>query len=88
MFKLFNRSKVVTYSARGEGGLLRWRVKSSNGEDISKVSEGYHHHSDRVKSIRLTFEACHDWLRANDPEYFQRITDKGFYTTPDIKEGY
>lgn len=64
------RAKVVTYRGRGNGGLLRWRVKSGNGEDISKTSEGYYHEADRAKSIRLTFEATQEWLKVNDPGYF------------------
>jgi len=72
-----SRPKIVTYRAHGRDvdglyGLLRWRVKSANGEDIAKISEGYHREADRVRSIQITYEACKDWLEQHDREYFQK----------------
>jgi len=45
-------------------------VKSANGEDIAKVSEGYHHEAGRVRSIQITYAACKDWLEQHNREYF------------------
>lgn len=66
------RPRVTTYRARGanDDGLLRWRVKSGNGEPISKCSEGYHREEDRARSIILTYQAARDWIKINQPEYF------------------
>lgn len=68
------RPRVTMYRAGKKSdrdGLLRWRVKGGNGEPISKCSEGYHREENRVQSIRLTYEATLDWLKINDPGYFQ-----------------
>ena len=64
------KAELVAYNGRGvaggDGGRLRWRVRSTaNGKKISASSEGYVKDRDRRKSVELTMAACERWLREN-----------------------